>query len=103
MALHKDFPKDPICNLNMQIAKEKFIMFKCLTCNVAKDVWYDTKGDTCDEDIYHCLKCSNYFMVSAICNECGSSHSRTYGCVNKSCDCMDYHYDHEEEEIEREL
>ena len=44
-------------------------MFKCPTCKIAKDVWYDTKGGYCHEDI----------------------HSE------------DYHYDREQEEIEREF
>jgi len=78
-------------------------MFVCPTCKTAKDVWYDTKGDTCDEDIYFCQKCGFYFAVSAVCDKCNYSHSRAYGCTSKDCDCMDYHYDHEEEEIEREI
>lgn len=78
-------------------------MFKCLTCKTAKDVWYDTKGDTCDEDIYHCWNCNRYFLVSAICDKCGNSHSRSYGCNNSKCDNMDYHYEHEEEGIKRAI
>ena len=44
--------------------KEKFIMYVCLTCKTADDVWYDTKGDNMDEEIYHCLKCGYYFSVA---------------------------------------
>lgn len=83
--------------------KEKFMMFVCPACKTAKDVWYDSKGDTCDQDIYHCLKCANYFIVSAVCNKCDGTHSRAYGCNSKNCDSMEYHYDHEEEKIEREM
>jgi nickel-dependent lactate racemase len=82
---------------------EKFLMFKCSTCGTAKDVWYDTKSEYCHEDIYTCKKCGHYFVVSAACNKCGSSHSRVYGCNNSKCDCQDYHYDREQEEIEREF
>lgn len=83
--------------------KERFLMYKCPTCKMAKDVWYDTKG-YCHEDIYTCIKCGHSFVVSAICDKCGSHHSRAYGCNNPDCDSQDYHYDHEEEEeIEREL
>ena len=81
--------------------KGKFAMFICPTCKVAKDVWYDTKGDTCDEDIYHCSKCANYFVVSAVCDKCDETHSRSYGCNNKKCDSIEYHYNHAEEKIER--
>lgn len=87
----------------MQTVKEKFLMFICPTCKTAEDVWYDTKGDTCDEDIYHCFKCSYYFTVSAVCDKCGGTHSRSYGCNNKNCDSQEYYYDHKEEEIEREI
>jgi len=86
-----------------KIKKEEFLMFKCPTCKTAKNVWYDTKGDYCHEDIYTCKKCGNSFLVSATCDKCGSYHSRGYGCNNPDCDSEDYHYDKEEEEIEREL
>ncbi|OGF21859.1 hypothetical protein A2Y83_01785 [Candidatus Falkowbacteria bacterium RBG_13_39_14] len=82
---------------------KKFKMFKCPNCKTAQDVRYDSKGGYCDEDIYHCSKCNEYFLVSAICDKCGSPHSRLYGCNNKECDCMDYHYNREEEEIERDI
>lgn len=78
-------------------------MFICPTCKTAKDVWYDTKGDTCDDDIYHCLKCKYYFAVSAVCDKCGGTHSRAYGCNNKNCGCLEYYYDHKEEKIERKM
>ena len=83
--------------------KYKFEMFKCPTCKTARDVWYDTKGGYCHEDIYTCQKCGNSFLVSAICDKCGSFHSRGYGCNNPDCRSEDYHYDHETEEIERDL
>ena len=83
--------------------KEKFLIFKCPTCKTAKHVWYDTKGGYCHEDIYTCMKCGYSFIVSAICDKCGSSHSRAYGCNDPNCDSEDYHYDREKEEIEREL
>ncbi len=44
--------------------KESFLMYICLTCKTAEDVWYDTKGDNLDEEIYHCFKCGYYFSVS---------------------------------------
>lgn len=78
-------------------------MFKCPTCKTAKDVWYDSKGGYCHEEIYVCTKCGYYFIVSAICDKCGSLHSRAYGCNNPKCESEDYHYDKEEEEIEREF
>lgn len=83
--------------------KYKFEMFKCPTCKTARDVWYDTKGGYCHEDIYTCQKCSNSFLVSAICDKCGSFHSGGYGCNNPDCRSEDYHYGHETEEIERDL
>ncbi|MDA2936247.1 hypothetical protein MYX06_03455 [Patescibacteria group bacterium AH-259-L05] len=83
--------------------KEKFSMFKCSTCEKAQEVWYYTKGGYCHEDIYTCLKCKNAFIVSAICDTCGTSHSRIYGCNNPDCDSEDYHYNRKEEEIEREF
>jgi len=83
--------------------KEKFLIFVCPTCKTAKDVWYDTKGDSCDEDIYHCLKCRYYFTVSAVCDKCSGVHSRSYGCNTKGCSSMNYHYNHEEREVEREI
>ncbi len=95
MTPHKDFSK------NIQELKEIIIMFVCPTCKVADNVWYDTKGDSLDEDIYHCLKCGYYFMVHTVCNKCDSSHNRSYGCNTKNCNCIEYHYDHEEIEIER--
>ena len=82
---------------------EKLFMFKCPTCGTAKDVWYDTKGGYCHEDIYTCQKCGYSFMVSAVCDKCGSLHSRVYGCNNRDCDSEDYHYDREQEQIEREF
>lgn len=81
--------------------KENFLMFKCGVCDSANDVWFDGKGEFCSEDIYHCLKCGSYFMVSAVCDKCGASHSRLYGCNNRNCKCEDYHYDCEETEIAR--
>jgi hypothetical protein len=82
-----------------QKTKEKIMEFICLTCKTAKDVCYDAKGDSLDEDIYFCSKCKFYFVVSAICNKCNGVHSRSYGCNNRGCGCLEYHYDHNEMEI----
>jgi len=67
----------------VQKVKEKFMTFKCSTCKTAKDVWYDTHGDTCDKDIYHCMKCTYYFTVFAVCDKCGGAHSHAYGSTSK--------------------
>lgn len=83
--------------------KERFMMFKCPTCKTAKDVWYDTKGGYCNDDIYTCLKCGYSFIVSAICNKCDTPHSRAYGCNSPNCNSENYHYDHKQEEIGREF
>lgn len=85
---------------NTTIKKEKILEFICPTCKTAKNVCYDTKGDSLNEDIYFCGKCGFYFAVSASCNKCNGIHSRSYGCNNRNCDCMDYYYDHKMEEIE---
>ena len=125
MALHKDFPKDPYAILDPNIRwfpadedlrekgaiqkllpplvaglREKVMMFVCPTCKVADGVCYDTKGDSLDEDIYSCSKCGFYFVVSASCKKCNGVHSRSYGCSSIDCKCVNYHYNHEEKEIE---
>lgn len=89
--------------IGIEEKKEHFSMFKCPTCRIAKDVWYDTKGCYCHEDIYACIKCGYSFVVSAICGECGSSHSRAYGCNNPDCNSEEYYYDKGTEKIERKL
>jgi len=76
-------------------------MFKCPTCKTAKDVWYDTKGCYRQEDIYTCQKCGYSFVISAICDKCGSHHSRAYGCNNLDCNSQDYHYGSENREKDR--
>lgn len=76
-------------------------MFVCPTRKTAKDVWYDTKGDSLDEDIYRCLKCVYYFTVSAVCGKRCETHSRTYDYMSKNCDCMEYYCDHKKGEIEK--
>jgi hypothetical protein len=86
----------------VEIKKEKFSNFICQECKSAKHVCYDSKGGYCHEDIYFCSKCNTYFIVSAICDKCNNPHSRSYGCGNPKCECEDYHYDHETEEVEVE-
>lgn len=83
----------------MEKTPEKFLMYICPTCKVADGVCYNTKGDSLDEDIYSCEKCGFCFVVSAVCNKCSGAHSRLYGCNTKGCNSVNYHYDHEEEEI----
>lgn len=78
-------------------------MYVCPTCKVAEGVCYDTKGDSLDEDMYFCNKCGFYFTVSAVCDKCDGTHSRSYGCNTRGCGSENYHYDHETEEIEIEV
>ena len=87
--------------IKLKKTKETLLMFICPTRKTARDVWYDTKGGYCHEDIYTCQKCGYSFLVSAVCDKCGHSHSRAYGCSNQGCNSEDYHYDMAKEEIER--
>lgn len=84
----------------METQREKIMMYVCPTCKVAEGVRFDTKGDSLDNDIYTCEKCGYSFVVTAVCDKCDGAHSRSYGCNTMGCGSENYHYDHDEGEIE---